>query len=145
MKTVNRDAVSFQIVAFFSVLALIPTLMAVNDWRVWYLLWRYGELKEAQVQHHWEGKLGLYTHYYVIFEFETVDENGDPLVQSRYTEIERETYFLMLEGEPLKVKYARTNPRVFRLENQQTAQIRWTLGAIISWGYVGFMGYISLG
>ncbi|MBZ0308813.1 MAG: hypothetical protein K8I82_22290 [Anaerolineae bacterium] len=132
-----------QLTIFFSLMALLPTFMAVNDWRVWFLLWRYGELTDAQIQYHWEGKLGLYTHYYVIFEFETLDENGDPLIQNRYTEIEREDYFLMLEGEPLKVKYARTNPRVFRLEKQPTAHLRWTLGAIVCWLYVGFMVYVS--
>lgn len=134
----------FQLIAFFGLLSLAPTVMALNDWRVWYLLWRYGETMEAQIQYHWEAPIGLFKHYYVIYEFEVPDENGDFLLQSRYTEVERAQYFALLEGEPLQVRFASKNPRVFRLEGQPTAQWHWTFGSIACWAYVGFMGYIMI-
>lgn len=133
-----------EIIGFFGLMALMPTVMAVNDWRVWYMLWRYGTLTEARIQYHWEATLGLFKHYYLIYEFEVEDENGNPIFQTRYTEVERDQYFSLMGGEPLMVNYASNNPRIFRLENQSTSQLRWTLGAVAGWAYVLFMASVAL-
>ena len=115
-------------------LALVPSYLAVREWRAWYLLRRFGVEVEGRVQHHWVGRIGLFDHYYVIYEFE-----GDDFFHSKHTEIDRPLYQSLARGEPPSVR-----PGVFRLKGQNPEPLNATFGSVLGWACAVFFILIGL-
>ncbi|HLA44695.1 MAG TPA: DUF3592 domain-containing protein [Aggregatilineales bacterium] len=121
-------------VLFMVALASLPTMLAWRDWRAWYYLRQFGVETPAEIQYVWIGKIGLFDHYYVIYQFDGETPDGDYFFQSRHAEISRNDYMQTQAGTPLMVRYAANKPAIFRLASQSTEQIHWTLSAILAWG-----------
>lgn len=132
----------FTVVIFLLGLALIPSLMAWQDWRTWYMLRRFGAEAVGEVMHHWVGKIGIIAHYYIIYGFEAEDQQGEYFYFTRHTELSREDYQAAASSGVVRVCYASANPRIFRLIGQATEQWAWTLKALLTWGVVLFFFYV---
>lgn len=123
---------------------MLPTTFAVREWRAWYLLRRFGVETEGRVQHHWVGRIGLFDHYYVIYEFDGETDDGDFFYHSKHTEIDRPLYQSLARGQPPIVRYASVRPGVFRLKGQNPEPLNATFGSLIGWACAVFFLLIGL-
>lgn len=135
---------SLSLVLFFAAVALIPTGLAIKDWRTWYYLWRSGVLTPVEVSYHWIAPMGLVRYYFVIYEFEYIAEDGYPLRNGRHAQITQEMYESFLFGDPLIVRYSTQRPDIYRLEGESDEKLRWLAGAIFGWLWVLMLAALAL-
>ena len=130
------------LILFMSSLAILPTYYAWREWRAWYYLRRYGMEIAGTVQYAWIGKIGMFDHYYLIYDFEVETSDGEYF--SQYTEITRQTYQAVQAGTPPRVRYASVKPAIFRLVDQPFEYLRWTFSAGLAWVVVAFFVLIAV-
>ena len=132
------------LVLFMVTLALAPSVFALREWRAWYLLRRYGIETEGRIQHHWMGRLGLFDHYYVIYEFDGESPDGEFFFHTKYCEVDQSIYGAIDRGEPPIVRYASVRPSAFRLKGQNPQPLNPTIASLFAWMWAAFFILIAL-
>jgi hypothetical protein len=125
-------------------LALLPTFFALREWQAWILLRRFGVEVEGHVQHRWVGRIGLFDHYYVIYEFDGETPDGEFFYHSKHLEVDAAYYRALDRGQPLMVRYASMKPGIFRLKGQNPQPINLTLKSLLVWACAAFFILIAV-